>query len=124
MTALVVMSVVVITLLIAGLAFYLYWVGTLLGRVADTLEEAGSSVRLINEHARAIGPSVEHINRTGGVVAAALPLLYGFAEQVVAKVTPLPPVAPRIARPASGRRRSRLHETVGYAPTTNSQHSG
>jgi len=119
MTTLVVMTVVVIGLLIAGLAVYLYWVGTLLKRVADNLEAAGASVRTVIEHAKLIGPGVEHINRTGGVVAAALPLLYGFSEQVVVKVTPRPaaPEGGHVTRPASGQRRSRLLENVGYTPS-------
>ena len=41
-------------------------------------------------HAGLIGPGVEHINRTGGVVAGALPLLYGMAEEIVDDVTPAP----------------------------------
>jgi hypothetical protein len=52
------------------------------------------------------------------VVAGALPLLYGMAEGIVAGVTPREPepeVAP-VARPASGTRRSRLHEAVGFGP--------
>lgn len=118
MTALVVMTVVVIALLIAGLAVYLYWLGTLLNRVADNLETAGDSVRTIIGHGELIGPGLAHINRTGGVVAGALPLLYGFSEQIVAKVTPRAavPDGGHVARPASGRRRSRLLENVGYAP--------
>ena len=61
---------------------------------------------------------VQHINRTGGVVAGALPLLYGMAEQIVTSVTPAradPAVRPP-ALPASGTRRSRLGEAVGYHP--------
>ena len=58
-----------------------------------------------------ITPGVEHINRTGGVIAGALPLLYGMAEGIVAGATyrrrpptpsarrPYPPRAP--AAPAS-----------------------
>jgi hypothetical protein len=59
---------------------------------------------------------VEHINRTGGVVAGALPLLYGMAEQIVTGVSPAaePPEVPEPARPASGTRRSRLLDAVGY----------
>jgi hypothetical protein len=59
---------------------------------------------------------VEHINRTGGVVAGALPLLYGMAEGIVAGVTPATerPEVPEPARPASGRRRSRLLDSVGF----------
>jgi hypothetical protein len=65
-----------------------------------------------------IGPGVEHINRTGGVVAGALPLLYGMAEGIVVGVSPPPadPVVRPPAQPASGRRRSRLHDGVGYVP--------
>jgi hypothetical protein len=116
MTTLVILTVVDIVLLVAGLAFYLYWVGSLLARIAGNLEECAVSVRAIVGHARLIGPGVEHINATGGVVAGALPLLYGMAEGIVAGVTPAAEPTPEPARPASGRRRSRLLDTVGFAP--------
>jgi hypothetical protein len=118
MTGLVVFTVIDIVLLIAGLAFYLFWVGSLLSRVAGNLEEAAETVRTIVDHARVIGPGVEHINETGGVVAGALPLLYGMAEGIVAGVTPAPepPAVEEPARPASGTRRSRLLDAVGFAP--------
>lgn len=120
MTTLVVLTVVDIVLLVAGLAFYLYWAGSLLNRIAANLEESFESAATILGHARLIGPGVEHINRTGGVVAGALPLLYGMAEEIVADVTPAaerPPagLAPEPVRPASGRRRSRLLDAVGFA---------
>jgi hypothetical protein len=122
MTALVVWTVIVIAALIAGLAFFLYWVGSLLTRIAGNLEEAfGTAAKIVGD-AKLIGPGVEHINQTGGVVAGALPLLYGMAEEIVADVTFKPaepgaaPPEPEPARPASGRRRSRLHDAVGYAP--------
>jgi hypothetical protein len=118
LTTLVVLTVVDVVLLIAGLAFYLFWVGTLLARIAGNLEESAEIVRTIVGHAKLIGPGVEHINQTGGVVAGALPLLYGMAEEIVTDVTPRPeqPAEPEPARPASGTRRSRLHEAVGFAP--------
>ena len=118
MTGLIVFTVIDVLLLGAGLAFYLYWAGTLLTRIAGNLEECADTVRTIVGHAKLIGPGVEHINQTGGVVAGALPLLYGMAEEIVADVTPRPeaPAEPEPVRPASGRRRSRLHEAVGYAP--------
>jgi hypothetical protein len=118
MTGMVVFTLVDIVLLVAGLAFYLFWVGTLLTRIAGNLEECAELVRTIVGHAKLIGPAVEHINETGGVVAGALPLLYGMAEEIVADVTPAPPQPelPPPARPASGRRRSRLQDAVGYAP--------
>jgi hypothetical protein len=118
MTTLVILTVVDIVLLVAGLAFYLFWVGTLLTRIAANLEESAGIVATIVGHAKVIGPGVEHINRTGGVVAGALPLLYGMAEEIVTDVTPAPerPARPEPARPASGTRRSRLHDAVGFAP--------
>jgi hypothetical protein len=118
MTGLVVFTVIDILLLVAGLAFYLYWVGTLLTRIAGNLEECAQIVQTIVGHAKLIGPGVGHINETGGVVAGALPLLYGMAEEIVTDVTPRPepPAVPEPARPASGTRRSRLHEAVGFAP--------
>src|SRR4249920_1837769 len=118
MTTLVVLSVIDIVLLIAGLAFYLFVVGSQLESVASDLEECSDTVREIVGNAEPIIPGVDHINRTGGVVAGALPLLYGMAEGIVAGVTPRPeaPAVPEPARPASGTRRSRLLDAVGFAP--------
>ena len=121
MTGLVVWTVIDVLLLIAGLAFYLFWVGTLLTRIAGNLEECAEIVRTIVGHAKLIGPGVEHINQTGGVVAGALPLLYGMAEEIVTDVTFTPGAEPAVeerepARPASGTRRSRLHDAVGFVP--------
>lgn len=117
-TTLIILTVVEIVLFIAGLAFFLIWLGSLLGRIATNLEACNEHVKTIVGHAAVIKPGVEHINRSGGVVASALPLLYGFAEKIVANVTPTP-AAPdhRVARPASGVRRSRLHEAVGFGPS-------
>ncbi len=119
MTVLVVLSVVVIVLLIAGLAFYLYVVGSQLTRIATNLEECSGLVESVKRNAEVIQPGVEHINHTGGVIAGALPLLYGMAEGIVAGATYEPAVAARErepARPASGHRRSRMHDAVGYNP--------
>jgi hypothetical protein len=118
MTGLVVFTVIDIALLIAGLAVYLFWVGSLLDRIGANLEECAQIVRKIVGDAQLIGPGVGHINETGAVVAGALPLLYGMAEEIVADVTPRPeaPAVPEPARPASGARRSRLHDAVGFVP--------
>jgi len=115
---LVVLSVVDIVLLIAGLAIYLYIVGTQLSRIATNLEECSEIVASIGRNAAPIMQDVRHINRTGGVVAGALPLLYGMAEQIVVSVTPREPEPAErpVARPAAGTRRSRLGEGVGYHP--------
>jgi hypothetical protein len=119
-TTLVVLSVVDILLLIAGLAVYLWIVGTQLTRIAGNLEECAQIVWQIRRDASLIRPGVEHINRTGGVVAGALPLLYGMAEGIVTGATWTPDTSATIsdrgpARPASGRRRSRLLHGVGYS---------
>jgi hypothetical protein len=127
MTLLVILTVVDVVLLVAGLAVYLFWVGTLLTRIAGNLEECAEIVGEVVSHAELIGPGVGHINETGGVVAGALPLLYGMAEEIVADVTAdaarqaaaataAEPPVPEPARPASGTRRSRLLHTVGYTP--------
>jgi len=119
MTMLVTFSVIAITLLIAGLAFFLYVLGSQLGRVATLLEECAEIVWKIDGDTEAIGPGIERINRTGEVVAGALPLLYGFAEGIVTGATyePEPEEAERPpALPAMGQRRSRLHDGVGYHP--------
>jgi hypothetical protein len=119
MNLLVILTVVDITLLIAVLAIYLFVVGGQLTRVADTLEESADLVWQIKRNAEAIDPGVTRIIRTGGTVASALPLLYGMAEGIVRGATYVPEsdaerAAP--ALPASGTRRSRLLEGVGYRP--------
>jgi hypothetical protein len=116
-TTLVVLTVLEIVLFVAGLAFFLFLLGTLLRRIADNLEECAEHVGTIAGQAEVIKPGLKHINRSGATVAGALPLLYTFAERIVRNVTPRPAEPEEhVARPASGRRRSRLHEAVGYRP--------
>lgn len=127
MDLMVVLSVVVIALFIAVLAIYLFIVGTQLGRVATNLEESFELAVEVVGNAQAIDPGLDHINRTGGIVAGALPLLYGMAEGIVVGVTPraAEPAERGPALPAEGRRRSRLHASVGYDPDgiTDKHHS-
>lgn len=115
---LVLFSVIDIVLLIAGLAIYLWIVGGQLTRIAGNLEECNDLVQQIKANAEPIEGNLEHVNRTGGVVAGALPLLYGMAEGIVTGATYDPEQVPERgpAAPASGRRRSRLLHAVGYAP--------
>lgn len=122
-TTMIVLSVLAIVALVAVLAIYLYVVGSQLSRVAGTLEECSDVVREIVTNAEPIQGGVDHINRTGGVVAGALPLLYGMAEGIVRGVTyPAAPASPQPGSsrppnlPASGTRRSRMHDSVGYRP--------
>ena len=105
MTTLVVLSVILIALLIAGLALYLFIVGSQLKRIATLLEECAQIVWKIKADAEVIEPGVERINNTGGVIAGALPLLYDMAEGIVVGATyePQPePPAPEPAKPAAG----------------------
>lgn len=102
MRTLVIFTVVDIALLIAGLAIYLYIVGSQLTRIAGNLEECAETVQTIVRNADVIEPGLAQINRTGGVVAGALPLLYGMAEGIVTGATyqPAPDVERGPARPA------------------------
>ena len=118
MTLLVVLSVVAIAALIAELAVYLFIVGTQLDRVGAQLETAAETVRAIKTNAESIEPGLERINTTGRVIAGALPLLSGMAEGIIVGATyePEPESEPVPARPAMKRRRTRMHEAVGYTP--------
>ena len=118
MTLLVVLTVIAIALVIAELAIYLYIVGSQLDRIATKLEGCAEVVWEIKKNAEPIDSGVERINNTGRVIAGALPLLYGMAEGIVAGATyePAPEVERPPARPAMQRRRTRLHEAVGYTP--------
>lgn len=118
MTLLVVLTVVAIAVLIAELAIYLFVVGTQLDRVATKLEGCAEVVWDIKRNAEPIEAGVERINHTGGVIAGALPLLYGMAEGIVVGATyePAPAAEPAPVRPAVQRRRTRLTEAVGYEP--------
>ncbi len=118
MTLLVVLTVVAIALLAAELAIYLFVVGSQLNRVGSKLEGCAEVVWDIKRNAEPIESGVESINNTGRVIAGALPLLYSMAEGIVVGATyePAPEVEPVPARPAMKRRRTRLHEAVGYTP--------
>lgn len=122
------LSVAAIVLLVAVLAFFLFWIGALLSRISQNLIDANESVKTIIAHAREIKPGIEHINHTGGSVSGALPLLYGNAERLAERRQPTEPGSGRppgdgpvrrdAAKAAASvqRRRSRLTEMVGYQP--------
>jgi hypothetical protein len=94
---LVILTVVVIALLIAALAIYLFMIGVLLNRTADNLDDSLRNVRTIAEQAKVVGPAVERINETGGALVGALPLLVECAERIGAE--PAPRAAPAAAPP-------------------------
>jgi hypothetical protein len=115
MSALAWWSVIDIAALIAGLAIYLYIVGSQLKGIATDLEECADLVWQIKADAEAIEPGLKSINTTGRVVAGALPLLSGMGEGIVAGATfnHEEHETEGVARPAMGTRRSRLMEGVG-----------
>jgi hypothetical protein len=115
MSGLALWSVINVVALIAGLAIYLYIVGRQLKTVAGGLESAADTVWDIKADAERIDPGLRAINTTGNVVAGALPLLYGFGENIVVGATFVHDehVAEGVNRPAMGTRRSRFMESVG-----------
>jgi hypothetical protein len=115
MSSLALWSAIDVALLIAGLAIYLFIVGSQLKKVAADLEESADLVWQIKQDAEAIEPGLTSINGTGRVVAGALPLLYGMGEGIVVGATfnHDDHVADGVNRPAMGVRRSRLMEAVG-----------
>ncbi|MGH3872379.1 MAG: hypothetical protein ACRDSR_12850 [Pseudonocardiaceae bacterium] len=86
---LIVLTIVVIALLIAVLAIFLFVIGALLNRTADNLDDCSQNVKNIACQAEVIGPGIERINETGKTVVGALPLLSEAAERIgVAKSAP------------------------------------
>jgi hypothetical protein len=84
-----VLSVVVIALLIAVLAIFLFIIGALLNRTANNLDDCVQNVKNIAHQAEVVGPAIERINETGTTVVGALPLLCEAAERIgVAKSAP------------------------------------
>jgi len=113
---LVIVTIVVVAALVGVLFFFLLVIGVLLNRVADNLDDCLGNVKTIAQQAEPVLPGIEHINRTGGVVSGALTLLYGGGDKIAAKLA-APTAAPVNGHtnvPASGRRRSRLMDTVGF----------
>ena len=82
--------VVVMTFAVCGafvfvLCGYLYWVSSLLRRIANNLGDVNDMVTDVIGHATTIVPDLQHANRTLGSISGALPLLYGLAEKIVTK---------------------------------------
>lgn len=85
MSAIVLATFAVVTLVVATLSFYLYWVSKLLTSIADGLGEVNGMVHDVIGHAETIVPDLQHANHTLGTISGALPLLYGLAEKINAK---------------------------------------
>ncbi|MGH3718037.1 MAG: hypothetical protein ACRDRI_04190 [Pseudonocardiaceae bacterium] len=86
---LIVLTVVVIALMVAFLAIFLFVIGALLNRTADNLDDCAQNVKKVAGQAKVVGPGIERINETGTTVVGAIPLLCDAAEQIgVAKSAP------------------------------------
>ncbi|HEY2764833.1 MAG TPA: hypothetical protein VGJ13_12610 [Pseudonocardiaceae bacterium] len=83
--SLVVLSVLVIALMTAVLAIYLFATGALLSRIASHLDDCLQGLKTIGMQASVVGPGVLRLNRIGRDVVGALPLLYGGAERLAGK---------------------------------------
>lgn len=110
---LVVLTVVVIACLIAALAIYLFMIGALLGRTADGLGDCLHNLRIIAGHAQPIGSGVKRINKTGGDLVGAIPLLLEDADGVAAKLAPAEAAADS-AVVVQETAAATAHRSVGY----------
>ena len=81
---------------------YLYWVSSLLRRIANNLGDVNDMVTDVIGHATTIVPDLQHANRTLGSISGALPLLYGLAEKIVSKKGGLAVSARRSTRVGAG----------------------
>jgi len=85
MRAIVLMTFAVCGAFVFVLCGYLYWVSSLLRRIADNLGDVNDMAVDVIGHATTIAPDLQHANRTLGSISGALPLLYGLAEKTVTK---------------------------------------
>jgi len=85
MRPIVLMTFVVCGAFVVVLCGYLYWVSSLLRRIADNLGDVNDMAVDVIGHATTIAPDLQHANRTLGSISGALPLLYGLAEKTVTK---------------------------------------
>ena len=91
---LIILTVAVIAVMIAVLAIFLLIIGSLLNRTASNLEDGLQSMGTILGHAGAIRPGVARINKSGGELVGAVPLLLDDVDQLVAKTAPSSAPAP------------------------------
>lgn len=82
MSPVVIVTLVIVGLLVAALAFYLIWVITILSRVNDTLGKVTFGVRAIAHRTRPVTPVLTEVN---GNVTAVADALEGFAARVDAE---------------------------------------
>lgn len=118
---LIVLTVVVIACFIAVLALYLFRIGMVLNRTADNLGDCVQSVRTVAGQAQVVGPGMERLNKIGGDLLGAMPLLLDDAEGVAAKLaaptsvhTEAPAPSPDVVAAASTASSPLGPSNVGY----------
>ncbi len=87
MSLVAIVSLVLVGVLVAALAFYLIWVVVILRRAVDTLGKVTFGVRAIAHRSEPIGPLVADINANLGAVADALEGLTADRESTTSAVS-------------------------------------
>jgi hypothetical protein len=89
--ALLTLTVVVIVLLVATLAFYLFVIGGLLNDVANNLDDCRQSVRKVCQQVEPVSPGIARLNKSGSDLLDAVKLLIDGADRLAAKLAPAAP---------------------------------
>ena len=87
MSLVAIVSLVLVGVLVAALAFYLIWVVVILRRAVDTLGKVTFGVRAIAHRSEPIGPLVADINANLGAVADALEGLTADRESATSAIS-------------------------------------
>lgn len=82
-----IVSLVLVAVVVAALAFYLLWVVLILHKAVDTLGKVTFGVRAIAYRAEPIGPLVDDINANLTAVAGALEGLIPQTEESRPEIT-------------------------------------
>ncbi len=82
---LVLLSLIDIFLLVGVLALFLILISNRLNNINANLADCSNTVAAIVGHVEPILPGLGQINRVLGVIAGALPLLWGLCEKITVK---------------------------------------
>ena len=82
---LVLLSLIDIFLLVGVLALFLVLISNRLNNINSNLADCSNTVAAIVGHVEPILPGLGQINRILGVIAGALPLLWGLCEKITVK---------------------------------------
>lgn len=79
------LTIIDVAALLGVLALFLVLISNRLNNINNNLADSSATVAAIVGHVEPIIPGVGQINRTLGVIAGALPLLYGLTEKITAR---------------------------------------